>query len=160
MSVFAYFKACLDDSDRKHKDPRNCTGPSPKKHSLYGPWAAVPEEVQLKGVVGAEVDPHSRDCPHKRLEERGWVAETSQRKFVYKYIDLWRRGVDRIRLANRWNSFPQSQQLLCPHHTQEHSHHPHSAWTETGAFIWAGRILTSANVFSTTEMGRLKAESR
>lgn len=35
----------------------------------------------------------------------------------------WRKWRD---VSNRWNSFPQSKQLLCPHHAQEHSHHPHS----------------------------------
>lgn len=69
-SASAYFKACFDDSDWQHENPRNGPGPTPQQHGLYSPWAPVLKEVLLQRVVGAEVEPHSRDGPSKGLKEQ------------------------------------------------------------------------------------------
>lgn len=38
--------------------------------------------------------------------------------------------------SDRWHPPPQSQQPLCPHHTQDHSQHPHSAGTSADIGQW------------------------
>lgn len=66
----AYFKARLDDSDWQHEDPCHRPGPSSQQHGPHGPRSAVLEEVLLQRVVGAEVEPHTRDGPSKGLEDQ------------------------------------------------------------------------------------------
>lgn len=70
VTVPATFKACLDDSDRQHEDPRHGSGPAPQQHGLQGPRASVLEEVLLQRVVGTEVEPHAWDGASEGLEEQ------------------------------------------------------------------------------------------
>lgn len=75
----ADLEARLDDRDRQHDDACHRPGPASQQHGARGPRAAVLEEVLLQGIVGAEVEPHSRDGPSKGLE-RGRERESEEGK--------------------------------------------------------------------------------
>lgn len=70
LSSTTYFEARLDNRHRQHKDAGHWPSSAPEQHGLHSSRAPVLEEVLLQGVVGAEVDPHTRNGPGKWLQEQ------------------------------------------------------------------------------------------